>query len=87
MGFRAANTVGSSAMWTRPTPPMVTNHSVITGPKNAATRAVPRDCTANNASRMITVSGTTYSRKCGAPTSKPSTAENTEMAGVMSASP
>ena len=31
----------------------------ITGPKKAATRAVPRDCTANSTNRMTTVSGTT----------------------------
>ena len=35
------------------------NQTHMIGPKNAATRAVPRDCTANSASRMITVSGTT----------------------------
>jgi acyl-CoA reductase-like NAD-dependent aldehyde dehydrogenase len=60
---------------------------VITGPKNDATRAVPRDCTVNNATRMITVSGTTYFCSGGAAISKPSTADSTEMAGVISASP
>ena len=35
------------------------NQMHMIGPKNAATRAVPRDCTANSASRMTTVSGTT----------------------------
>ena len=38
---------------------MVTNQTSITGPKNAATRAVPRRCTANSAIRMTTVSGST----------------------------
>jgi len=35
------------------------NQMHITGPKKAATRAVPRDCAANNTARMSTVSGTT----------------------------
>ena len=34
------------------------NQTHIIGPKNAATRAVPRDCTANRPTRMITVNGT-----------------------------
>ena len=38
---------------------MTANQTHMTGPNNAATRAVPRDCTANSATRMITVSGTT----------------------------
>ncbi len=38
---------------------MTANQTHITGPKNAATLAVPRDCTANSTTRMITVSGTT----------------------------
>jgi len=38
---------------------MTANHTHITGPKKVATRAVPRDWTANSTSRMSTVSGTT----------------------------
>ena len=38
---------------------MTANQMHITGPKKAATRAVPRDCTANSTNRMSTVSGTT----------------------------
>ena len=35
------------------------NQNNVTGPKNAATLAVPRDCTANRMTRTSTVSGTT----------------------------
>ena len=38
---------------------MTANQMHITGPKNAATRAVPRDWAANSTSRISTVSGTT----------------------------
>ena len=38
---------------------MAMNHTAVIGPKNAATLAVPRDCTANNTTRITTVSGTT----------------------------
>ena len=48
-----------SAICTSPAKPSVINHSVITGPKNLATWAVPRDCTENSAIRISTVTGTT----------------------------
>ena len=38
---------------------MTPNQTHMIGPKKAATRAVPRDCTANSATRIITVNGTT----------------------------
>ena len=38
---------------------MTANQTNMIGPKNEATRAVPRDCTANSTSRISTVSGTT----------------------------
>ena len=38
---------------------MAKNQRVVIWMKNAATLAVPRDCTANRASRISTVSGTT----------------------------
>ena len=38
---------------------MTANQMHITGPKKAATCAVPRDCTANSTSKIMTVSGTT----------------------------
>ncbi len=35
------------------------NQMVVIGPKNAPILPVPRDCAANSASRITTVSGTT----------------------------
>ena len=46
-------------MWMSPRTPSVANHTTMIGPKAVATRAVPRDCTANSTTRMKTVSGTT----------------------------
>ena len=66
---------------------MVANHSIITGPNIAPTRAVPRFCTRNSATRMTTVSGTMNGLNASVATSSPSTADSTEMAGVMAPSP
>jgi hypothetical protein len=48
---------------------------------------VPKRCTANSAVSTSSVSGITQSCSCGAATSRPSTADSTEMAGVMTPSP
>ena len=66
---------------------MAANQISVTGPKKAATLAVPRDCTANSTIRITTVSGTTKSSNAGVATFKPSIAESTDSAGVMMASP
>ena len=63
------------------------NQTSVIGPNNAATLAVPRDCTANSASRITTASGTTYGSNAGVAIFRPSTAESTDSAGVMTASP
>ena len=63
------------------------NQTIVIGPKNAATFAVPRDCIKNKPNRMTTAIGTTNFSKPGATSFNPSTAESTEMAGVMMASP
>ncbi len=70
-----------------PATAMATNQTSVIGPKKAATFAVPRDCTANNATRITTVIGTTYASNAGVTIFKPSTAESTDSAGVMMASP
>ena len=46
-----------------PSTAMVTNHTTITGPNSAPTRAVPRDWIMNRPTRMTTVIGTTYGSK------------------------
>jgi hypothetical protein len=63
------------------------NQTIITGPKMRPTTAVPNRW-ARNSSRMITaVIGTTASAKPGRITFRPSTADSTEMAGVIMLSP
>ena len=59
----------------------------MTGPKNAATLAVPRRCTANKAIRIATVNGMTECSNAGVTSLSPSTAESTEIAGVITKSP
>ena len=70
---------------------MAANQRVMIGPNTTPTRAVPRDCTANSAiSRPIETISTSGVWKW-APTPgtdlSPSTADRTEMAGVMMPSP
>ena len=74
-------------MCQNPAAAIAANQTSVIGPKNAATLAVPRDCTENSAIRMTTVIGTTTSSKAGVATFRPSTADNTDSAGVMMASP
>ena len=66
---------------------MAMNQTSVIGPNKAATFAVPRDCTANSATRMITVNGTMKGSKAGVTTLRPSIAESTDSAGVITASP
>ncbi len=66
---------------------MEMNQSTVTGPKTAPMPPVPRFCTANSATRMTQVIGTTNGEKALVATSSPSTAESTEIAGVMTPSP
>src|SRR5450631_1493089 len=61
------------------------NHHI--GPNIAAILAVPRLCAANKPIRMKTVSGATYSLNAGLASLSPSTAESTEIAGVITESP
>ncbi len=57
------------------------------GPKTLPTRAVPVRWTANSATRIVSVSGMTHDVNCGETTSRPSTADSTEIAGVITLSP
>src|SRR5262249_39882491 len=70
-----------------PAAAMATNQITMTGAKKLATRAVPRLCPANKPSRMAMVSGTTECSNAGVTSVKHSTADNTEIAGVITASP
>ena len=57
------------------------------GPKNAATPAVPRLCAVNSRMRMTTVAGKMNGASSVSTCLRPSSAESTEMAGVIIASP
>ena len=73
-----------------PSPASTRNHSAQTGPKNLATLAVPFAWIRNSAIRMPAEIGTvSLATSCGAPGASrtPSTAESTDMAGVMMPSP
>jgi hypothetical protein len=63
------------------------NHTSVIGPKNLPMPPVPRFCTANRPNRITSVSGITYCLNAGETTSRPSTADSTEIAGVMTPSP
>ena len=86
-GSSAASTCGFCSTCHSPATPITVNHSSITGPKTRPMTLVPRYCTANSTTRIASVIGTTTRCSAGACTSSPSTADSTEMAGVMRLSP
>ena len=86
-GLSAHSTPGSRAIQITPGIAIATNQIAMIGPNSAATFAVPRDWNANSTTRMTTVNGTTKSWNAGVATSMPSTADSTDSAGVMTASP
>ena len=59
----------------------------VIGPKNRPMPPVPRFCTTNRQNSTSKVRGMTPCLKWGDTTSRPSTADSTEMAGVMTPSP
>ena len=70
-----------------PSAPMVRNHSTITGPKKAPTRAVPWLWMRNRPAITPIVIGITNELNTGVATSRPSIAPSTEIAGVIMLSP
>ena len=64
-----------------------TNQMTMIGPNARPTRWVPNRCTANSTVRMTIPIGSTASASSGRATSKPSTADSTEIAGVINESP
>ena len=79
--------LGCLAIPLMPHTPMTTNQISITGPNTLATLAVPRRWTRKRAMMIAAVIGTTRSLRDGAATLRPSTADSTEMAGVIMLSP
>ncbi|CAB5026718.1 unannotated protein [freshwater metagenome] len=66
---------------------MTANQMAMIGPNTLPMLAVPRRCTANRPMMMTTAIGTTQSSRRSVLTLVPSTADNTEMAGVIMPSP
>ncbi len=66
---------------------MTTNQTAITGPNTRPTLAVPFHCMANSMTMTTTQIGRTNRCSSGDVTSRPSTADSTEMAGVIMPSP
>ena len=86
-GFSASSTCGFSRMPGSPSATSAMNHTSITGPKKRPMPPVPKRCTANSTVMSSSVTGTTTPCSAGAATSRPSTADSTEMAGVITPSP
>ena len=82
---------GASLMCSTPSAAITANHTSMTGPNSAPTRAVPRDCTMKSAMRMTTLIIMTSSVVTLGPSPgmvfSPSSAPSTETAGVMMLSP
>ncbi|MNT71771.1 hypothetical protein D3C72_2102960 [compost metagenome] len=86
-GLMAWSTSGRCAMPWIPSIPSTTNQSTITGPKRMPIRAVPCFWIRNRPISSTTVIGTTQWPTPGRATSRPSTADSTEIAGVIMLSP
>jgi hypothetical protein len=70
-----------------PSTAMAINQHKVTGPNTDPMRPVPRFCTQNKPIRIPQVKGTIKGVKAWVATPRPSMAESTEMAGVMTPSP
>jgi hypothetical protein len=86
-GSSAPSTSGERTMLTMPRIAITANHSTITGPNNAPTFAVPLRWMKKSPIRITSAAGTTMRSSAGSMTVMPSTADSTEIAGVMIASP
>ena len=87
VGDSPSSTPGCPMMCGTPSTASTTNQMTMTGPNSLPTWCVPKRCTANSRARMTTPIGSTASASSGCATSRPSTADSTEIAGVMSESP
>jgi hypothetical protein len=83
----ATSTLGFSSTRGRPNATSTMNHTSVIGPKKRPMSAVPKRCTANNPVSTTSVIGTTKGCSRSEATSRPSTADSTEIAGVITPSP
>ena len=70
-----------------PQAPIAVNQAIITGPKNRPTTAVPCRWTRKSPTMITAVIGTTHASRPGSMTLSPSTADKTDIAGVIIESP
>jgi hypothetical protein len=70
-----------------PSPPIVPNHTIITGPNSLPIVPVPRLWMKNSPNRIATVIGMTSGSSAGFASLRPSIADSTEIAGVIVPSP
>ena len=70
-----------------PNAPTTRNQTNMIGPNRRPTVAVPSRCSMNSTTRIAEAIGTTRCSSDGAATSTPSTADSTEIAGVIMPSP
>jgi hypothetical protein len=87
VGDSALRISGLPAMPRIPHAPIATNHTTITGPNNRPTRAEPNRWDRNNPTMITAVIGTTALASDGCTIFSPSTADSTEIAGVIMLSP
>ncbi|MHC2214683.1 hypothetical protein ACVIGV_000071 [Rhizobium leguminosarum] len=66
---------------------MARNHNTVIGPKSLETAAVPLDWTAKRTTMIAADASGTYSAKAGVINFRPSSADMTDKAGVIIASP
>ncbi|MEY5060002.1 MAG: hypothetical protein RJA51_1749 [Actinomycetota bacterium] len=86
-GFTVWMISGWFTMCESPSSAIVANHTSITGPNTLPTAPVPRFCTMKRPVMMAMAMGTTHDSNDDETFSRPSTAESTEIAGVMTPSP
>ena len=83
----AETMLGCAAILTSPPTARITNQIRMIGPNADAMRAVPWLCTANSPIRIARLMISTNGSNIGVTRLRPSTAESTEIAGVIIASP
>jgi len=86
-GLKAKRMLGCKTIWMMPSVPMTAKYTNITGANNAPILAVPRDCSRNRRISRVSAIGMTRCPSPGWTTVRPSTAESTEIAGVIMLSP
>src|SRR4051794_38826139 len=86
-GDSALTIAGLSKILPSPEIARMLNQSPITGPNSRPTAPVPKRWIPNSTVMITSVIGTTSDSNDGAATSSPSTADSTEIAGVIMPSP